>query len=199
MVYDAHRDETQRLPGILSVCYSVAATRDAVFFSTGEGLYKFDVGGKLLKHYRHEDSSLPSNVIRDVCEGGGKIYMSFPGGIAVLDPATDNVSVLASSRQETRRPDEPAYHVERLRWDAATPLLYASCYPYWYFSFPELGREFSWSPAKKAWRQCRAEEALQLVASQGDEAVTVRFSGEQSEFYFLKAGQKVVAAVPRHS
>jgi ligand-binding sensor domain-containing protein len=196
MVYAADLDATRPLRNISGTCYSVAATKDAVFFGGSSGLFKLTTEGKLLKRYCQEDSSLPGNVIRDVCEGGGKIYMSINSGIAVLDPATDKVSVLSpSSREATKRPGEPG-GVPRLRWDAATPRLYACCYPHWYFTFPELSGEFAWSPREKAWRVCRAEEAPQVVASQGDEAVNVRFSGEQSEFHFLKAGQKVMAAVP---
>jgi curli biogenesis system outer membrane secretion channel CsgG/tetratricopeptide (TPR) repeat protein len=195
-MYDSDHDEVRPLRGILGTCYSVATTKNAAFFGSSNGLYKFDDEGKLLKHYHKEDNSLPGNILLDVREGGGTIYLSFGNGIAALDPATNKVSVLAPSSRKTRRGEEPAGNVERLQWDAVTPLLYTCWYPYWYFSFPELGREHSWSPRERKWRPCRDENLVHLVASQGDETVTVRFSGAQSEFRFLKGGQTVVAAVP---
>ena len=195
MLFDPDLDATRRLPDMPDTVFAVAATKDAVFFGGARGLYKLDFSGKLLKRYGQEDGSLPGNYIWDVCEGGGKIYISVAGSIAVLEPMTDKVSVLAPSNREVKPGAEPGGE-ERIRWDAATPRLYAYDYHHWYFTFPELSSEFGWSPQDKVWQWYPIKEAPQLVASQGDEAVVVRFSGEQSEFHFLKASQKVMAAVP---
>ena len=132
----------------------------------------------------------------DVCEGGGKVYISYGGGIAVLDPATDKVSVLAPSNREVKRGAEPRGGNQRIRWDAATPRLYACSYPHWYFTLPELSSEFGWSPKDKVWELYPIKDAPMLVASQGDEALIVRLSGNRSQFHFVKAGQDVTADVP---
>ena len=210
MVYALDRDETRRLPDIMvqypgvgeapDILYSVAATKDAVFFGGGGGLHKLDANGKLLRHYDQKNAAMPGVNIQDVCEGGGKIYFAFQGsphqGVAVLDPASDKISVLAPSNLEAKQEAEPLVNVMRLRWDAATPRLYASCYQYWYFEFPMLTHEYHWSLHDKNWQPYPIHEAPWLVVTQADETLVVRVFGDQSEFHFLKTGQKVTAPVP---
>ena len=196
MVFNPNLNTIDRLPDVPGVVYSVAATKDAVFYATSTGLYKLAFDGNLLKHYRQQDGSLPVNYVMDVCEGGGKLYISHGHGIAVLDPATDKVSVLAPSNREVKRGVEPRGGSQRIRWDAVTPRLYACSYPHWYFTSSELSSEFGWSPKDKVWESYPIEEAPFLVVSQDDEALIVRIAGDRSEFRFVRSGQKVTATVP---
>ena len=84
-----------------------------------------------------------------------------------------------------------------MRWDAATPRVYAYCYQYQAVcDYPLLTNEYSWTPRARTWHAYPIREAPRLTVSQGDDAVVVRPSGEKSEFEFVKTGQKVTAAVP---
>lgn len=195
MGFSPDRDEIRKLTDVSGPIYGLAATKNAVFFGTSRGLFKLAFDGKLIKHYRQEDGSLPSNAVMDVCEGGGKIYFSYSGGIAVLDPPSDKITVLAPSNHETKLGEEPRGG-QRIRWDAATPRLYACFYPLWYFTFPELSSEYGWSPQDKVWKSYPIKEAPLVVASQDDEALIVRLSGDQTLFHFVKSGQDVTTAVP---
>ena len=103
--------------------------------------------------------------------------------------------MLAPSSRDAKRQNEPL-GVSRLRWDAATPRLYAYLNPYPYYEYPKLVCEFSWTPQSKAWQSYPIKEAPWLVVSQGDEAMLVWAKGEMSVFEFVKTGQKVTAAVP---
>ncbi len=196
----ASGEVSRLLPDMPSGLVCVAATRDAVFFGGQMGLYKLDTNGTLLKHYDKKSTALPGDGIMALCEGGGKIYFSFQGsphqGVAVLDPASDEVSVLAPSGREAQQAAEPLVNTFRLRWDAATPRLYACCYQYWHTLFPMLTNEYSWTPQDKKWQPYPINEAPRLVVSQGDETIVVRAAGEKSVFQFVKTGQQVTAAVP---
>jgi hypothetical protein len=199
LVYSHAQDKVSRLQQVPYGVNSVAATTDCVFFAGDTGLYKFDTHGTLLKHYDEKDAALPGSRITDVCEGGGKIYFGFygspSGGVAVLDPVSDAVSVLAPSRRDAKGDTEPL-GVSRLRWDAATPRLYAYFNPYPVYEYPKLRGKFSWTPQSKTWEKYRMKDAPWLVASQGDEALLVRTPGEKSVFEFLRTGRKVTAAIP---
>ena len=177
LMYSHAQDELSPLRQVPYGVNAVAATTDRVFFAADTGLYKFDTNGTLLKHYDQKNAALPGDRITDVCEGGGKIYFGFQGspsgGVAVLDPASDTVPVLAPSSRDAKRQDEPLL-VSRLRWDAATPRLYAYFNPYPYYEYPKLTGEFSWTPQSKAWQSYPIKEAPWLVVSQGDEALLVR-------------------------
>jgi len=198
LMYDHVQDKLSSLLRKSARVHSVAATTDCVFFGTSDGLYKFDTNGTLLKHYDRENATLPGYRITDVCEGGGKIYFGFKGspsgGVAVLDPATDTVSVLAPSSRDAKRQEEPL-GVSRLRWDAATPRLYAYFNPYPFEEYPKVSRQFSWTPQKRAWQSYSKNDAPWLTTSQGDEAILVRPKGTQSVFEFPKTGQQVIATV----
>ena len=199
LMYDCVQEKMSPLLKTPYRVNSVAATTDCVFFGTDMGLYKLDTNGTLLKHYDRENGTLPGRRIIDVCEGGGRIYFGFggspSGGVAVLDPASDTVSVLAPSSRDVNRREEPL-HVSRLRWDAVTPRLYAYFNPYPFFEYPKVTREFSWTPEKKGWQSYSKKDAPWLTTSQGDEAILVRTKGEESVFEFLETGQRVVASVP---
>ena len=199
LMYDCVQGKASPLPKMAYRVNSVAATTDRVFFGTYSGLYQFDTDGTLLKHYDGEDGTLPGRYIRDVCEGGGRIYFGFKGspsgGVAVLDPASGTVSVLAPSSRDVNRKDEPLL-VSRLRWDSVTPRLYAYFNPYPFFEYPKVSQEFSWTPEKRGWESYGRKEAPWLTASQGDDSVLVRVEGEKSVFEFLKTGQQVAALVP---
>ncbi|NLE37836.1 MAG: hypothetical protein GX621_07410 [Pirellulaceae bacterium] len=180
----------------------VAATKDAVFFGGSQGLYKLDTEGKLLKHYSQSDPSFPGYGIRDICAGGEKIYFIFQGsprsGVAVLDHKTDTISVLAPSSRNTTWKTEPVDGISRIWWDSVTPRLYAC--GYWNWSHlkqpPKLVREYGWSPQDNTWQRYRLEDAPQFVVSQGNETLLVRVEGDQTEFHFLKSGEKLSAKVP---
>ncbi len=180
---------------------SVAVGKGAIFFGSGNGLYKLDTNGKLLKHFDQNDLSLPGYGIIDVCEGGGKLYFAFRGsplkGIAVLDPATEKITILAPSGREATRETEPVTAgIGRIRWDAATGRLYVFGYTRCSNNPPKLVNEYGWSPQDKLWQRYPINEAPRFVVSDGNEALLVRVVGDQTEFQFVKAGQKLTAAVP---
>lgn len=199
LMYDHVQDKASPLLEIPYRVNSVAATTDCVFFGTDAGLYEFDTKGTLLKHYNEVDGMLPGDRITDVCEGGGRIYFGFhgspSGGVAVLDPASDTVSVLAPSSRDVKRQDEPR-RVFRLRWDAVTPRLYAYSNPYPFYEYPDVYCKFSWTPEKKGWESYGRKGGPWLTASQGDDSVLVRVEEGNSVFAFLKTGQQVAALVP---
>ena len=92
--------------------FCVAACQGAMFCSGREGLLKLDAAGNVLRRYNRQDASLPGSV-GEVCVGDDKIYFSFRGspcnGIAVFDPVTDKVAVLAPLRgKRPRPPSRPA-------------------------------------------------------------------------------------------
>ena len=200
MMYDPGRNEISRLKRSRNP-NCVAATADTVFFGGYAGLDKFDADGNLLKHYTDKDASFPGAEVADLCEGGGKIYAAFRGppypGVAVLDPATDSISVIAPSSREAKREQEPIERMRRLRWDAITPRLYASAYAQDYqnrrWSLKEL---YGWSPQDKTWQRYPVKDAPQIVVSDGNETLEVRFAGDQSMFHFVKPDQTVTAVVP---
>lgn len=199
-LYDYAQDTVSRLPNVPYGVGCIAATTDCVCIGGPTGLYLLDTNGTLRKHYDQKNAAMPADRILDVCEGGGKFYFSFQGsphqGVAVLDPASGAVSVLAPSRREAKQDAEPLVNVFRVRWDALTSRLFACCYQYWYGPFPMLTNEYSWTPQSKSWQSYPIKEAPRLVVSQGDEAMLVRASGGKSEFEFVGTGQKVTSAVP---
>ncbi len=195
-----YSNEAEHLPVVRDVASCVAATQDAVFFGGGKGLYKLDTNGKLLKHYDRNDPSFPGYSVSAICEGRGKVFFAFRGsphtGVAVLDLATDNISVLAPSSREATQETEPITGIGRMWWDAATPQLYACGY-FWYSNNPPfLVREYGWSPQNKTWQQYHIKDAPRFVVSNGNETLLVRVVGDQTECQFVKAGRKVTAAVP---
>ena len=198
LFYDPDRNEVSRL--LNNEACSVAATRDAVFFGGRKGLYEFDTNGKLLKHYEGKDASLPGDYIFDACAGAGKIYFSFLGspqpGVAVLDPASDGVTVLAPSSRDAKREDEPIAAVRRLQWDAITPRLYAGVYYRYNNNLPLLAGLYGWSPQDRTWQLYPLNEAPRLVVSDGNETLLVRVLDDHCEFHFVKADQTVKAVVP---
>ena len=143
---------------------------------------------------------MPGDRILDACEGGGKIYFSFEGsplrGVAVLDPATDKIAVLAPSSREATPETEPVNDVRRIRWDAATPRLYACDYFGYNNNLPMLVREYGWSPHGKAWQPYPIKDAPRFVVSQNGEALRVRIVGDRTELHFVRSGQKLMATVP---
>ena len=76
-----------------------------------KGLFKLDANGNLIKQYSHDKDSFPGYSVAEICEGGGRIFFVFQGspkyGVAVLDPATDKISVLAPSSHEATWDTEP--------------------------------------------------------------------------------------------
>jgi len=199
MVCEHGHNSASRVVGAKSV-WCVATTKDAVFFGGVDGLYKLDVNGELLAQYNRTKASFPGYSVMEACEGGGKIFFVFQGspqlGIAALDPATDKISVLAPSSHEATWDTEPVVAVGRLWWDAATPRLYAcTCFRY-DDEVPFLTRQYGWLSPDKPWQRYPIETAPRFVLSHRDETLLVRVLGKQTEFQFLKAGQKVTAAVP---
>lgn len=200
LLYRENADSVSMLPDVPHSVGSVTAMDDAVFFGGYSGLYKLDTNGKLLKHYDQNQASMPGGQIYDVCEGGGKLYFVFQGspyqGIAVLDPTSDKIAVLAPSRPDASRQAEPRTRVFRLRWDAVTPQLYACCYVYWHFNAPTPEDVYRWTSQDDKWYRFPAEKAPLLVVSDGGETIIVNVSGEQTEFRFMKAGEIVRTPIP---
>ena len=199
--YRPDLDETQSVSSVTDPVCCVAATRDFAFFGgLRDGLYKLDRDGRLLKHYRRNDGAFPIERIVDLCAGGGKIYVCYSNGsrdgVAVVDPATDNLTVLASSTREAQPQSEPVADVLRVWWDAATPRLYASSHDRSHWYYPPLLCQYAWTPDGKTWERLTGEEAPRSVVSQGDEALVVRVRGKQVEFRFPRTGQTVEAEVP---
>ncbi|NLX99214.1 MAG: hypothetical protein GXY83_24010 [Rhodopirellula sp.] len=200
MSYDPIRHEVSRVSDRPNGAGGVAATADAVFFGGHRGLFQHDANGELLKLYDGSNASFPGRGVIDVCEGGGQIFFSFQGstqtGIAVLDPATDSISVLAPSSRDATREQEPVQYVRRLQWDAVTPRLYAGKYFQYNNNRPYLTGLYGWSPQDGAWQRYQVEDSPQLVISSGGETLLVRGVADQSQFHFVKADQTVTAAVP---
>jgi hypothetical protein len=179
----------------------VTATKDAVFFVRGRELFKLGIEGKLLKRYGGDDPSFPGYSVLDLCEGDGNIYFAFQGsplkGVAMFDPATEKVTILAPSRRDVTYRHEPVSGGRaRLRWDEVTPRLYVCGYFGYNNNPPMLVREYGWSPQDKRWRSYPIAGAPRLIVSYGDETLLVRTIGQQTEFQFLRAGQKLTATVP---
>jgi len=199
LLYRCDLDETQKLPDLPDTIRSVATVKDAVFFGGQGGLYKLDTSGKLQKHYRRKDGSSPADHIVDLCEGGGKIYLSYRNsdeyGVAMLDPVSDRVRVLAPSSREAKMAAEPVRDVYRLWWDAVNARVYASYYLR-FASAADITHQYGWMQEGKAWRRYSDQEAPRLIVSDGGEALLVQIQGETTEFRFLKAGKKVTAEVP---
>jgi hypothetical protein len=92
---------------------------------------------------------------------------------------------------------DPCGGIDRLRWDTATPGLYACHYVYSWFAAPELSCEFAWSPGEKSWQLLQPNgTAPRLVVSQDDDTLIVRISENHPQFHFVKANQDVAADVP---
>lgn len=144
---------------------------------------------------RHEVSE-----VYGLCAGGGKLYVAFRGppqsGIAVLDPATGRISILAPSSRDASREQEPIDRMQRLLWDAVTPRLYACGYENLNPRPLLLTDVYGWSPQDRTWQRHAVEEAPRFVVSDGGETLVVRVVGERSEFHFVKANQTVSALVP---
>ena len=87
------------------------------------------------------------------------------------------------------------YGVYRVWWDAAHGRLYANYYLR-FASVADVTRQFGWMQNGKAWRRCSGRDAPRLIVSDTDEALLVQILGKQTEFRFLKSGQKVTAEVP---
>jgi curli biogenesis system outer membrane secretion channel CsgG len=192
------------LPQVRNNATCVAATDDAVFFGSRKGIYRFTTEGKLVRQYGRDEAAFPGCGILDMCEGGGKIYFSFlgspHGGIAVLDPATEKMTILAPSRREATYEREPlSANRPRVRWDAFTPRVYVGSYFSYSNNPPILHREYGWSPQDNVWHPYPIDRAPRLVVSYGNETLLVRTIGEQTEFQFLRAGQKLTATVPAPS
>ena len=179
--------------------FGVAACQGALFHGSSEGLSKFDAAGKLLKRYGRQGASLPGS-IDDVCEGNGKLYFSFRGspcgGIAVLDPATDKVTVIAPSTREATAATEPTDGISCISWDAAEQRLFVHDYFHRQYGSPILTSVYGWSAKDATWRRLPPGEAPHFVVSNGDETLLTRVVGDQTEFRFIKSGQKLMAGVP---
>jgi hypothetical protein len=199
MLYAHGQDGASGLLGVKRVT-CVATMKDAVFFGGNGGLYKLDTNGKLLKQYNRNDTSFPGYRVTEMREAAGMVYFAFLGssqsGIAVLDPATDRISVLAPSSHDATWDTEPVLAIGRLWWDAVTPRLYACAYFRYDNEVPFLTRQYGRSPANKGWERYPITTAPRFVLSDSNETVFVRILGNQTEFQFVKAGQKVTAAVP---
>ena len=169
-----------------------ATTKDAVFVGGDNALYKLNTDGKLLKRYDVKQPPMPGGAIYDVCQREGKIYFIFEGsprrGIAMLDPSTDKVSILAPSRPKAGSGVDPCGGVNRLCWDLVTPRLYACHYNYAWFAAPDLTCEFAWSPRNGAWQALKtASEVSRLVVSRDDETLLVRIVDNRPQFHFVEA------------
>ena len=112
MLYRPSLDATERLADVQDAIYCVAAVEDAVFFgSVRDGLYKVDGNGRLLKHYSPKDSPFPLTRITGFSQGGGNLYMCYCNapryGVAVLNPASDSLTILAPTSREANQRTEP--------------------------------------------------------------------------------------------
>jgi hypothetical protein len=193
-------DVATPLPGVPRRVSCMAAAKDAVYFGGFQGLCKTDMNGVLLKLYSHDKDSFPGYRVSEVCEGGGRIYFAFQGspnaGIAVLDPATEKVSVLAPSGHDATWDTEPIVAIRSIWWDAVTPRLYASAYFIYDNETPWLRYQYTWTPQEKSWRRCGGDQAARFVVANPDETLVVHAAGSRTEFRFVKAGKTTTAEVP---
>jgi len=199
LVYQPGSASAQRLAALPDNMRSVAAVGDRVFFGGYGGLFQLDTSGKIVKSYSKKGSQLPADALVDLCAGGGKLYMSFREsdryGVAVLDPATDAVSVLAPTVREARLTSEPVYDVYRVWWDSVHARLFANAY----FLYGSVIRPSSlgWFQSGNRWLPVPAGEPfLRYIISDGDEALQMSIAGKTAVFEFLKAQHKVQWAYP---
>ena len=139
--------------------------------------------------------------IVDLREGGGELYMcyrnGFRFGVAALNPASDNLQVLAPTTREAKQETEPVADVGRVWWDASARRLYASCHDadkYW--NYPQFRCQYGLMPDGKTWQRYQGPEAPRFVVSDGDESLVVRIRGKEVEFSFSRSGQKIAAEIP---
>jgi len=180
--------------------FGVAACQNTLYCANAAGLQRFDVDGKLLdsRDYRR-DGSLPGSPGK-ICEGNGRVYFSFKGspcgGVAVADPATDKITVLAPSSHKATSENEPVSGVSWLSWDAAEQQLFTHDYFHRAGGSPVLTSVYCWSAKNGAWKRLSPGNAPQYVVSHGAETLLVRVVREQTEFRFVKSGQKLLMPVP---
>jgi hypothetical protein len=201
-LYRASLNATEQLSGAKDAVCCVAAVKDSVYFgSLQNGLYKFDLNGRLMKHFSSKDSPFPMTRVTDLCEGGGNLYLCYCNapryGVAVLNPASDSFTMLAPTSRETKEKTEPVVDVGRVWWDDVAGRPFASCHdPNKYWNYPQFLCQYGLTSDGKTWRRYQGPEAPRFIVSDGGETLIVRVRGKAVEFDFSKSGQKVVAEVP---
>ncbi|MBM4040432.1 MAG: hypothetical protein FJ290_18140 [Planctomycetes bacterium] len=205
LVHKPGSDSAEKLDGLPRDLRAVAAVGDDVFFGGSSGLYRLDADGKLLKHYTSKDGPLPSDRVVDLCEGGGKLFLSLykwdKGSdsyvIAELDPATERLRILAPSGLNDKPGAEPVYATYRLWWDAAGSRLYAN--EYLLSGAPRPWRREGWTWAGEGWEAASPPadaSAPRYVLSEGGEALRVSHVEGKTLFEFLKAGERLAVELP---
>lgn len=67
---------------------------DNMWVATQEGLYHATRKGQVHKHFTHENSPLPTSIVRRVClDSKNRLWIGTKFGLAMLDPHTDRITV----------------------------------------------------------------------------------------------------------
>ncbi len=96
--YNFNNDEIKQLPfgntpTLLSVCTSSSGDIYCSYFK--KGLFCFNNAGELTAHYTTENSNLSNDIILDIVEKDGMIWVGTDGGgIGILNPATHEITTL---------------------------------------------------------------------------------------------------------
>ncbi len=195
LVFDPGSESAQRLGLLSDKVHSVAAVGQRIFFGGYGGIQQLDTAGRLVKAYSKKENQLPADWIVDLCAGGGKLYLSFQDferyGVAVLDPATDTLSVLAPTARETRLTSEPVLFVYRVWWDTVNARLFAN--EYLLSGAVRRPSDLGWFQTKDGWqRRLRSDgPELRCILSERDETLQVSRGAKEVIFEFLKARQTV--------
>jgi hypothetical protein len=179
---------------------------DGIFFGGPSGLYRLNADGKLLKHYTSKDTPLPSDRIVDLCEGGGRLFLSVYSedrgratyyAVARFDPARERLDILAPSGLNDKPGAEPVYATYRVWWDAASSRLYAN--EYLLSGGPRPWRREGWMQAGEGWEALSppaGASAPRYILSEGGEVLRVSHLEGKVLFEFLKAGEKLAVDLP---
>lgn len=118
-------------------------------------------------------------------------------GIAVLDPITDKITVLAPSNHEATEATEPVdCRGSYVLWDSTSRRLFVQNHFHRMHGSPVLTSVYRWSAKDSTWCRLPLNEAPLFIVSKGDETLLVRTAGGKTEFHFIKSGQKLTASVP---
>lgn len=67
---------------------------DNMWVATQEGLYHATRKGMVINHYTHENSSLPTSIVRRVClDSKNRLWIGTKFGLAMLDPQSGRITV----------------------------------------------------------------------------------------------------------
>ncbi len=179
---------------------AVASCGERVFCGGPEGLFELGSAMEIVQTWQKQDGAIPCGYITDLCEGDGRIYMIFrePNhyGVAVLDPTSERVSVLAPTSRDASPSKEPVWDIERIGWDVVNHELHVSGDKGHHFWLGQQGwrtltpASQTFVPGPKGWQLVTGESHMfAFVVSEGAESLIVRIDANEVSFEFPQGGQ----------